>query len=393
VSPLTPRRLAHALARRRRRAEQLAGRRSDLRPHYVFAGHGGRRLNVTLVLHRADRPTSSTYIRLLSPMSRPAFGRVGLDVVDQKDPYVSRRCDVCIVQRTAFGDPGKAQRFVDDARRRGCVVVVDSDDAFSTLDPDHPQYVRQIERAEVLDGVMRRADEVWLSTDDLLRAHDLPTARVVRNTLDLTLWQPGAGPEPQTDPHAPLRLLYMGTTPHDGDLAMLAPVLARLHAERPGAFEVVMVGVAKGVAERPWMRVAKPPSSSYHRFVPWLVAQGPFDIGLSPLVDSPFNRAKSDVKCLDYLALGARPVVSDVEPYRVAELDGLVDRVPADPEAWFATLVGLVDGRVALRGRSADERAAGWAYLTSTRSADVTATLLRSRLDALVADSPSSPRS
>ncbi|WP_244633412.1 hypothetical protein [Aeromicrobium sp. CFBP 8757] len=386
MSPLTPRRLQHALARRRRRTARLAERRSDLLPHYVFAGHGRRRLNVTLVLRSAKRPTSSTYIRLLSPMSRPAFGRVGLDVVDHKDLWISRRSDVCIVQRTAFDDPVTAQRFVDEARRRECVVVVDSDDAFSTLDPDHPQYDQQIARAGVLEDVMRRADEVWLSTDDLLRAHDLPNARVVRNTLDLALWRPADEPATAPDPDAPLRMLYMGTTTHDGDLAMLAPVLERLHASRPGAFGVVMVGVAKGLVERPWMHVVKPPSSSYHRFVPWLVEQGPFDVGLSPLLDSPFNRAKSDIKCLDYLALGARPVVSDVEPYRVAELDGFVDRVPEDPQAWLATLERLVDDRARLRRDAVRDRRAGRDYLAATRSADLTATILRSRLDALVAD-------
>lgn len=386
VSPLTPRRLAAALRRRRRRSEQLAERRSSLLPHYAFQGHGRGRLNVTLVLRSAKKPTSSTYIRLLSPMSRPAFGPVGLDVVDHKDLWISRRSDVCIVQRTAFNDSATAQRFVDEAHRRGCAVVVDSDDAFSTLDPDHPQYAQQIERAAVLEGVMRRADEVWLSTDDLRRAHDLPTSRVVRNTLDLALWKPGAGPAHASAPEAPLRMLYMGTTTHDGDLAMLAPVLERLHAARPGAFVVVMVGVAKDVVERPWMRVVKPPSSAYHRFVPWLVEQGPFDVGLSPLLDSPFNRAKSDIKCLDYLALGARPVVSDVEPYRGAELDGLVDRVPDDPETWFTTLVSLVDGREGLRRDAPRQREAGQAYLASTRSADTTATFLRARLDALVAD-------
>ena len=393
MSPLTPRRLTDALRRRRRRTEQLAERRSSLLPHYAFRGHGRGRLNVTLVLRSAKKPTSSTYIRLLSPMSRPAFGAVGLDVVDHKDLWISRRSDVCIVQRTAFNDAATAQRFVDEARWRGCVLVVDSDDAFSTLDPDHPQYVQQIERAAVLDGVMRRADEVWLSTEDLRRAHDLPTARVVRNTRDLELGQPGAGAAHETDPDAPLRMLYMGTTTHDGDLAMLAPVLERLHASRPGSFVVVMVGVAKGLAERPWMRVVKPPSSSYHRFVPWLVEQGPFDVGLSPLLDSAFNRAKSDVKCLDYLALGVRPVVSDVEPYRGAELDDLIDRVAEDPDAWFSTLAGLVDGRAALRAEAAGRRDAGRAYLASTRSADTTAAVLRSRLDALVADRGSAPRS
>lgn len=385
MRPLIPRSLSGAVTRRRHRRQVLAERRAALLPHYAFRGHGRGRLNVTLVLRSSRKPTSSTFIRLLGPMARPAFGRVGLDVVDQKNLWISRRSSVCIVQRTAFDDADSARGFLDEARRRGCVVAVDSDDAFSALDPDHPQYAQQIERAQVLEDVMREADEVWLSTDDLRRAHDLPTALVVRNTLDLDLWRPGSGPAPETRPEAPLRMLYMGTTTHDGDLAMLAPALEQLHAAHPGSFTVVMVGVAKGLAERPWMQVAKPPKSSYQQFVPWLVSQGPFDLGLSPLLDSAFNRAKSDIKCLDYLALGARPVVSDVEPYRVAELEGLIDRVPEDPEAWFAVLQRHVVDRAVLRDAAAGTRAAGFDYLTANRSADGAAALLRGRLDTLLA--------
>ena len=373
----------------------LTERRNALLPHYAFAAHGRGRLNVTIVLRNAAKPTSSTYIRLYSPLARPAFApRVGLDVVDEKSLWISPRTAVCIVQRTAFSKRSTARAFLGEARRRGCLVIVDSDDAFSALDPDHPQYELQIKRAAILEDVMREADEVWLSTEELASAHAGQATHVVRNTLDLGLWRPDAVPAPLPGA-APLRILYMGTTTHDGDFALIAPVLDRLHASHPGAFEVVMVGVGRGLPERPWMDVLKPPDGAYPHFVPWLASQGPFDIGISPLVDSTFNRAKSDIKCLDYLALGARPVVSDVVPYRVPELDDLVDRVGNEPDHWYEVLVRLVDDRTQLRGDADGRRAAGLAYVTTTRSADATAAHLRARIDALRArprtPAPTSP--
>jgi hypothetical protein len=45
----------------------------------------------------------------------------------------------------------------------------------------------------------------------------------------------------------------------------------------------------------------------------------------------------------------------------------------------------LVVDRAALRERAARDRARGYDYLSSSRSADVTATYLRARVDALVA--------
>ena len=373
----------------------LTERRDALRPHYAFAAHGRGRLNVTIVLRNAARPTSSTYIRLYSPLARPAFARrVGMDVVDEKSLWISPRTAVCIVQRTAFSKRSTARAFLAEARRRGCLVIVDSDDAFSALDPDHPQYELQVKRAAILEDVMREADEVWLSTEELAAAHAGQATHVVRNTLDLGLWRPEAVPAALPGA-APLRILYMGTTTHDGDFALIAPVLDRLHASHPGAFEVVMVGVGRGLPERPWMDVLKPPDGAYPHFVPWLASQGPFDIGISPLVDSTFNRAKSDIKCLDYLALGARPVVSDVVPYRVPELDDLVDRVGNEPDHWYDVLVRLVDDRTQLRGDADGRRAAGLAYVTTTRSADATAAHLRARIDALRArprtPAPTSP--
>lgn len=387
MSPFLLRRLRSAVARRRERSRKLEKRRVALLPHYSFEAHGRRRLNVTLVLRDARKPTSSTFIRLLSPLSRPAFGRVGLDVVDPRMLHVSRRSQVCIVQRTAFDRTDTARQLVALARRRGCVLVVDNDDAFSALDPGHPQYARQAERAQVLDDVMGEADEVWLSTEALRASHGLPSAVVVPNSLDPALWRPELVPAAETDPEAPLRLLYMGTATHDGDLAMVTPALDRLHDAHPGAFVVVMVGIASELVERPWMQVLTPPKRSYQRFVPWLVSSGPFDLGLSPLVDSAFNRAKSDVKCLDYLALGARPVVSDLVPYAGADLDGLVDRVPDGPDAWFAALEPYVVDRAGWRRDAASSRAAGIDHVVSTRSADGTAAILRARLDDLMSSS------
>jgi hypothetical protein len=385
--------VAQALARRRRRAGLLAARREKLRPHYAFRGHGRGRLNVTVVLRNAAKPTSSTYIRLYSPLNSTAFGRrVGLDIVDEKALWISPLTTVCIVQRTAFSKPSTARKFLAEARRRGCLVIVDSDDAFSALDPEHPQYALQIERAAILDSVMAEADEVWLSTQELLAAHPGDASHVVRNTLDLDLWKPEAARTAALPDDAPLRILYMGTTTHDGDFALIEPVLERLHASYPGQFEVVMVGVARGLAEKPWMRVLKPDDGAYPQFVPWLVAQGPFDIGISPLIDSTFNRAKSDIKCLDYLALGARPVVSDVEPYRVEELDDLIDRVGNDPDAWYTALEDLVKRRAELRHDLDGRRGAGIDYLVDRRSADKTGAHLRARIDDLRAAPPKTPQ-
>src|SRR5262249_49077985 len=95
-----------------------------------------------------------------------------------------------------------------------------------------------------------------------------------------------------------------------------------------------------------WCRRVSPLSdigSTYPAFIHWLQSLPPYDIGLAPLVDNEFNRAKSPIKYLDYAALGMAVVCSDLEPYREIvchEENGLV--VPMIAGAWYQALRRLM---------------------------------------------------
>ena len=68
-----------------------------------------------------------------------------------------------------------------------------------------------------------------------------------------------------------------------------------------------------------------------------------WDVGLAPLVDSAFNRSKSDLKWLEYTGLGLPGVFSDVDPYGSVE-DRRTGRLAADdPEAWANAILTLRD--------------------------------------------------
>jgi hypothetical protein len=68
------------------------------------------------------------------------------------------------------------------------------------------------------------------------------------------------------------------------------------------------------------------------------------DIGLAPLRDTALNRAKSDIKYLEYSATGAATIASPVAPYldSVNENRGVL--VSANtPEAWSVAMRRLVE--------------------------------------------------
>ena len=159
---------------------------------------------------------------------------------------------------------------------------------------------------------------------------------------------------------------------------MLRPHLDRLHAARPDAFKLTLIGVAPDIEPAPWLSKISPPAGSiaYPRFVRWLRDQGPFDVGLAPLVDTAFNRGKSDIKMLDYAALGALPILEETPAYRA---DPHAADIIVQTTDWYAALIDVLDNRDAARQRAA----AAETYLWRSRCVSQVAPAMLARLEAL----------
>ena len=168
------------------------------------------------------------------------------------------------------------------------------------------------------------ADVVWLSTQGLYNklAPLRPDAVVVPNGLDERIW---TAPIP-TLHDQPVRILCMGTTTHDHDLAIIEPALSRIKAEYGERVTIDIVGMSSRQNLPPEINRVNPPFSamrSYPAFVQWLnSAEPPWHIGLAPLADTKFNRCKSPIKAMDYAAMGLVVLASDMPVYRGSIADG-----------------------------------------------------------------------
>ena len=93
---------------------------------------------------------------------------------------------------------------------------------------------------------------------------------------------------------------------------------------------------------------------AYPDFVPWLRGQSrAWDIAVAPLQDTPFNHHKSDLKYLEYSALGLPGIFSDVTPYSDSVRHDDTGLLCANTtEAWCAAIVRLAQD-AALRERLA----------------------------------------
>ena len=329
-----------------------------------------RRIRVHVITpHGPSGPQSSFYIRLLAPLTdTDTAHRIAITLGRAEDAVPD--CDVCIVQRTAFSSVEDANRLIRTLGRMDAVLVTDIDDAFALIDDGHPERAHYAPLNAALERLVAASAEGWFSTEIVAAAY--PRAgvrRIVPNGIDPRIWRDYRRPRPRIFAQDKVRLLYMGTATHAADLALIRPALDRLAAEHPNRFDVTIIGIAPDCEPAPWLHRLSPPADAiaYPRFVRWLRDQGPFDIGLAPLVDSPFNDAKSDIKLLDYAALGLLPLVSDCPAYRAdpAAADHAV-RVHGGADAWYDALRRILDDRADHADRAARLHDHLWASRTVT---------------------------
>ena len=326
-------------------------------------------------------PQSSAFIRLIAPLTDATVAdRVRVTIGPAIDPVPT--CDVCIVQRTAFDSVGDVDRLIGRLGAIGAALVTDIDDAFRSIGPDHPEAAFYRPLVAALDRAVAASAETWFSTEEALHAYAgvAHATQLLPNALDPRLWRDWRAPRAAILAGDRVRMLYMGTYTHDADLEWVRPALDRLHDERPGSFDLTLIGVAAETAPAPWLVRLSPPADAvaYPRFVRWLRSQGPFDIGLAPLADSAFNHAKSDVKLLDYAALGLLPVVEDAAAYRA---DPHAGGIAVHARDWHQALSGVLDDRDDARRRASQAADHVW----RSRSVSGIAPVMLARLEALVA--------
>jgi glycosyltransferase involved in cell wall biosynthesis len=322
-----------------------------------------RRVHVLHGFYGAEIPYSCTYIRLLCPLSHPALAeRIELT---HGTAEAIPDCDLLVVERHVLW-PYERQldgfvRVLSRCRQRGVPVVYELDDNLLDLHRDAPW---ETYPGDSLRGVVaflaRQADGVIVSTPAIAErlARLRSGALVVPNALDERLF--GPVPEPLVSRSSTVTIGYMGTLTHEADLRMvLAPLraLLRRHAGRV-RLELVGGGAEERIASLfeglPFRMRNLGSEHPYPRFVPWMRQQLRWDVAIAPLEDDAFTRGKSDLKYLDYAALGIPGVFSDVRPYRETVRHRETGLLAAnEPRAWVEALEEIVsDG--ALRARLAE---------------------------------------
>jgi len=243
-------------------------------------------------------------------------------------------CDVVHVYRHQHP---RVRRALHALREAGTAIVWDNDDyPFPAQAKPGEARARQAQ-AEIVR--MLPLAHLVTTTSPLLaeqyRTWGAADVRVVENFLPRHFSRP---PAARRSPGVLVGWVAAGEHQRDAERLGLRGTLERLLATHPG-MRVATIGV----------RLKLPPERYAHaeiveyRELPDHI--GRFDVGIAPIADVPFNRAKSNVKVKEYGALGVPWLASPIGPYagfgeaqggRLVPDDGwhdALDRLIRDAEA------------------------------------------------------------
>ena len=247
------------------------------------------------------------------------------------DPAELTDADVVFVRYV----PAAWARLVERHRSRLAKVVFFMDDDlfdFSAARGQSWRYRLKLARLATRrrDWLRAQGAALWVSTPYLRDKYADWRPRLVR---------PAPLPAPADDEI--IRVFYHGSASHEAEIRWLHPVIAAaLQAEPRLTFEIIgTAGVNRLYRCLPRTTVVHPMSwPAYRAFV----AMPGRHIGLAPLLDSPFNRARSCTKFFDISRAGAvgiyapGAVCADLVEHGV---NGWV--MTLDPEVWVEAILTL----------------------------------------------------
>ena len=274
--------------------------------------------------------------------SRGRLGRLADLVRDTVRPAAE---DVLFVHRKTY--PFPFSRLLARKRR---AFVFDMDDALDLPPPGRAADASEIARyRRNFEATVRDADLVLCGNAEL--ASKVPHGRtaIVPTPIDTLRFAPGAVAA-ATGP----TLGWVGHSDNLPYLAALAEPLRALARKHPALKLVV-------VADRPLEIPGVAIEFRRWRLEDEVSCFGGFSVGLMPLEDTPWARAKCAFKVIQYMALGIPAVASPVGMNREVIRDGVNGFLPGDSAAWLAALDALLSDaslapRIGAEGRATVER-------------------------------------
>ena len=249
-------------------------------------------------------------------------------------------CYDMIVFQRHFED--KVKPLWDAAKDSGVIMVYETDDDFFNIRPINPAYkfIGNNEKQNVRN-FMKMADAVVVSTDNLKEQMKCYNRNIfhIPNMIELNK----EFVTQRVYDTNQIRIIYAGGPSHKDDFKGMEASVIKLMDDFGDKIKIFFMGwipdclkTDERIKQIPWL-----PVGEYLRTIMSIQPH----IGICPLEDNIFNRSKSNMKWLEYTAVGAVTVASNVLPYREVITSG-VNGVLVDGQRqrdWYHAIADLVN--------------------------------------------------
>lgn len=253
--------------------------------------------------------------------------------------------DYIIIQRNAL-EIDFAKLLINKCKLLGVKIIYEIDDDLIHFDRNNSGYDYYHSIKEDLEYQISHADIVTVSTNNLKKmlSYLNKNILVIPNRL-IEEWFSSS--YVYSNPDNIIKIGYMGTPFHLWDLAYIEEAIIEVKEFYSKKNKQVIFELIGGTDESLfWANQIDVPVNCkrYLDFIPWFKNIAKWDIVIAPLEDNNLNFSKSELKYLEYSAIGLPGIYSDIGPYSqniVREYNGLL--VSNTTEDWVKNIIRLIE--------------------------------------------------
>lgn len=264
-----------------------------------------------------------------------------------------RQADIVVMQMAHLPDSlltfcGIKEMFPDKP------IVAEVDDNYlstAQYNPAAEAYAPGTPLREIANKQFAIADALVVSTPYLKEVYSELNEHiyVVQNSIDTKAWNV------KSKSKSGIRIGWVGGGSHYEDLKILEPIIPSILKKHKDVKFVFLHGIPEFLKGIPRVECVY----KFERIdkYPRYVAANDFDIGMAPLVDNAFNRGKSNLRWLEYSALGVPTVASNVGHFKETinhGIDGFLAHDRFEFERYLDDLIVDRKLRTAMGARAKD---------------------------------------
>ena len=306
-----------------------------------------------------DNMNACPFIRIHTPFSNLSekgdyhffiYGQEIMPLLDIDNMINAHIFDVIVIQRV---NP-YSTKILKKAKKHKIKIIYESDDDFLDINPANPAYNYILGNFDNILKLANNSDQIVVSTPELKNRFnklDIKNVEVIKNY--------------HVNDSLPIRpftfrgndfikIGYFGTLTHENDIELIHNVILRLKDifSKKGVTVLFEIAGASIDETSDWFSVRKIPyyPMSLHTFYDWLSKNSDWDIGIIPLVNTEFNKCKSELKYIEFSALGIPVVASDMNVYNEAIKNGVNGFLANNEDEWVDKLSVLIEDPILRNG-------------------------------------------